>query len=106
MYGDAVEKLAIGVDNGNSAQLGSETVVVMEIWMVIAHKLYLAVRRCELSHNVPELIDSAVGIFIGQDQRQGVFNSGWSVYSVAREARSAAILRGRGEGSEGIEPWG
>jgi len=86
-YADAVEQLAIGPQNGNSAQLGSETVVVMEIWMMIANRLYDAVRNCGASLDAPELIDSAVGLWIGQEQGSGKYNSGWSIYAVAQEAR-------------------
>lgn len=85
-FADAVEQLAIGPSNGNSAQLGSKAVIVMNIWMMIAHQLYEAVRSCDQSKNTPELIDSAVALWIGQEQGEGKFNSGWSMYSIAQEA--------------------
>jgi hypothetical protein len=85
-YADAVEELAVGPSNGSSAQLGAKAVVVMDIWMTIAHKLYEAVRSCEKLSNAPELIDSAVGLWIGQQQGEGKYNSGWSMYSIAQEA--------------------
>lgn len=85
-YGNAVEQLAIGENNGNSAQLGSKTAVVMEIWMMIAHRLYESSRRCQKALSSPELIDSAVGLWIGQDQEMESFRKGWSIYSLAQEA--------------------
>ena len=84
-YADAVEDLAIGTENGNSAQLGSKVVVVMEIWMMIAHKLYESARRCGNARNSPQLIDSAVALWIGQEQEEGKYRSGWSMYAVAQE---------------------
>lgn len=86
-YADAVENLAIGEENGNSAQLGSKVVTVMEIWMMIAHLLYESVRKCRISIDSSTLLDTAVALWIGQEQEEGKYGSGWSVYSVAQEAR-------------------
>lgn len=86
-YADAVESLATGKENGNSAKLGSETAVVMEIWMMIVHKLYESVRTCEASNNGAAHVDSAFALWIGQQQEQGKYNSGWSVYALAQHAR-------------------
>lgn len=86
-YADAVVQLAVGPSNGNSAQLGAETVTVMEVFMMIAHQLYEAVDACEKKQsNVDVLIDSAVGLWIGREQGMGIYNSGWMMYSIAQDA--------------------
>ena len=85
-YADAVEQLALGPTNGNSAQLGAKAVAVMEFYMMILHRLYEALRYCEINESVPELVDAAVGLWIGLQQGEGKYNSGWSMYSVAQDA--------------------
>jgi hypothetical protein len=85
-YADAVEQLALGPTNGNSAQLGAKVVAVMEFYMMILHRLYDALQYCQINEDVPEIIDAAVGLWIGQEQGEGKFNSGWSMYAVAQDA--------------------
>jgi hypothetical protein len=85
-YADAIEQLAVGPTNGNNAQLGSKAVAVIEFYMMILHRLYESVRQCALGINSHDLIDAAVGLWIGQEQGEGKFNSGWSMYSVAQDA--------------------
>jgi hypothetical protein len=85
-YADAVEQLALGPTNGNNAQLGAKVVAVMEFYMMILHRLYVAFRQCQMEKGVPELIDAAVGLWIGQEQGEGKFNSGWSMYAVGQDA--------------------
>lgn len=85
-YADAIEQLAVGPSNGNNAQLGSKAVAVMEFYMMIVHRLYDSIRRCDRGESFSDLIDAAVGLWIGREQGQGKFNSGWSMYSVAQDA--------------------
>ena len=85
-YADAVEQLAVSPANGNNAQLGSKAVAVMEFYMMIIHRLYESIRRCDRGESFTDLIDAAVGLWIGRDQGEGKFNSGWSMYSVAQDA--------------------
>jgi hypothetical protein len=85
-YADVVVESALGPTNGNRPELRSKAVVVLSIWITIAHKLYEAVRTCSQGKTAVEYIDSAVGLWIGQEQGEGKFNSGWSMYASAQEA--------------------
>ena len=85
-YADAVEQLAVLPTNGNNEQLGSKAVAVMEFYMMIIHRLYESIRHCDDGTSFTDFIDAAVGLWIGQEQGQGKFNSGWSMYSVAQDA--------------------
>lgn len=94
-FGDSVVDLALAPTNGNDPVLGSRAAVVMNIWMMIVHRLYESVRQCRGSAWSPEFIDSAVALWIGQQQGEGKFKSGWSMYRVAQDA---AMLYGNSEG--------
>jgi hypothetical protein len=98
-FGDTVVTLALTPEKGNSPQLGAEAAVVMNIFMMIAHRLYDSVRQCkQMSDGVP-MIDSAVGLWIGREQGQGAYDSGWMMYSRAQEA---AKLYGKPTGEAAI----
>jgi hypothetical protein len=94
-FGHSVVELALGPSNGNDQVLGAKAAVVMNVWMLITSRLYDSVRECKAGRKPVELIDSAVALWIGQEQGMGRFNSGWMMYSVAQEA---AELYGNEEG--------
>ena len=85
-YADSVVKLALSPENGNDQKLASEAAVVMNVWMMIVHRLYGAARDCKKGLKSTHLVDSAVGLWIGQEQGMGKYNSGWMIYSVAQTA--------------------
>jgi Low iron-inducible periplasmic protein len=85
-FENAIERLAIGEENGNSPPLAAETVIVLGIWHMIANLLYEAGRNCMIQLDSPELIDFAVALWIGQEQSEGKYHSGWSIYYIAQEA--------------------
>lgn len=85
-FGDMVVKLALNPDNGNNVKLAVEAAVIMNIWMMISHRLYSASDECERGEIPTRLIDSAVALWIGQDQEEGRFDSGWMMYSIAQKA--------------------
>lgn len=73
-------------EQGQDQKLAAEASVVMNIWMVIVHRLYEASRQCYAEDNVAELIDSAVALWVGKDQEEGKFERGWGLYSVGQSA--------------------
>jgi hypothetical protein len=84
LYADdvVIEALSNGQDN----KLAAEGTVIMNVWMVIAHRLYSAVRACKKQENPEMLIDSAVALWIGKEQGEGKFDNGWMLYSVGQSA--------------------
>lgn len=85
-YSDTVVHLALDPEKGNSPQLAADASVVMNCFMLIAHRLYEAVRRCQQQVDATPMIDSAVGLWIGQEQAEGKFDTGWMLYSQAQKA--------------------
>jgi len=85
-YGDQVVRLALGAENGHDQHLGSKAAVVLNVWMFVAHRLQKAVKECKAGKQPTEYIDSAVSLWIGAEQGQSIFNSGWMMYSIAQEA--------------------
>lgn len=85
-YADTVVQLALDPEKGNSAQLASDATVAMNCFMFMAHRLFEAVRRCEQQVNAATMIDSVVGLWIGQEQAEGKFDTGWMLYSHAQRA--------------------
>ncbi|GAX12483.1 hypothetical protein FisN_24Hh058 [Fistulifera solaris] len=94
-FGNAVVELALAPKNGNDPVLASKAAVVMNIWMMIVHRLYESARQCRANSWSPKWIDSAVALWIGQQQGEGKYNSGWSMYRVAQDA---AMFYGNSEG--------
>mmetsp|Transcript_4225 Transcript_4225/g.8581 ORF Transcript_4225/g.8581 Transcript_4225/m.8581 type:complete len:2196 (-) Transcript_4225:58-6645(-) len=85
-YGDEVVTLGLDPTHGDSSKLAAEAAIVMNIWMAIVHQLYESSRECKNGSDAPKYIDSAVGLWIGEEQGNGLFNTGWSIYSIAQEA--------------------
>lgn len=85
-FGHEIVTLALAPTNGNNQQLGSKAALVMNVWIFLTNRLYSAVRQCKQQGKPLELIDSAVALWIGQEQAMGEFNSGWMLYSLAQEA--------------------
>ena len=85
-YGDEVVILGLDPTHGDSSKLAAEAAIVMNIWMAIVHQLYESTRECKNGSEAPKYIDSAVGLWIGKEQGNGVFDTGWSIYSIAQEA--------------------
>ena len=84
LYADDV--VAEALDNGEDNKLAAEGAVVVNVWMVIAHRLYSAVRVCKEQKPAESLIDSAVALWIGKEQGEGQYDSGWMLYSVGQSA--------------------
>jgi hypothetical protein len=99
-FGDTVIRLALGPGNGNSPHLAAEAAVVINIWMLLVHRLYTSVRKCKsLSADAPIYVDSAVGLWIGKETAEGGFKSGYSMYSLAQSAHE---LYGNEEGESNV----
>ena len=86
-YGHEVVDLALDSTHGDSSKLAAEAATVMNVYMMIIHQMYEAGRVCKTgSSDAAKYIDSAVGLWIGEDQGEGIFDSGYSMYSVGQEA--------------------
>lgn len=98
-FADMVVRLALSPDHGNNAGLAAEASVIMNVFFLIQHRLYRAARECKQGLNPSHLVDSAVSLWIGREQQEGKFGSGWMMYSVAQEA---ALSFGQSEGEAPI----
>jgi len=85
-YSDTVVRLALDPAKGNSVQLASDAAVAMGSFMVIVHRMYESVRRCKQQISPATMIDSAVALWIGQEQAEGKFDTGWMLYAHAQRA--------------------
>jgi hypothetical protein len=85
--------------NAKDNKLAAEAAVVMNVWMVITHKLYTAVKICSEGRDADMLIDSAVALWIGKKQAEGNFDNGWMMYAIGQ---SAAQFFGMEEGEAPI----
>lgn len=85
-FADMVVRLALSPDHGNDAALAAEASVIMNVLFLIQHRLYRAARECKEGLNPSHLIDSAVALWIGQEQQEGSFNSGWMMYNIIQQA--------------------
>lgn len=70
----------------NDTHLAVESAVVLNLWMMISHHLYNAVRACGVKGNTVFHIDAAVALWIGKEQGEGSFSEGWLIYSMAQAA--------------------
>ena len=88
-FGNNVISLALKPSNGNSALLAAESTVVMNSIFIILRQLNEAAKQCRANNRDDALtfLDSAVGIWIGEEQASGKFNSGYMMYSIAQLAR-------------------
>jgi hypothetical protein len=96
VYADEVVREAL---NTGDTELAAEAVVVLNVWMMIAHKLYKAVRNCEQGLNTEFEIDSAVALWIGKEQAEGRYDSGWMLYSIGQ---TGAMHFGHEEGEAAV----
>jgi hypothetical protein len=85
-YGDTVVTLALDATHGDDVKLAAEATIAMNMWMMIIHQLYEAERACETGSDAPKYVDSAVGLWIGEKQGEGLFETGYSLYSLAQDA--------------------
>jgi hypothetical protein len=72
--------------NTGDKELAAEAVVVLNVWMMIAHKLYNVVCTCKEQGNAKVDVDEAVALWIGQEQSEGQYSGGWLLYSTAQRA--------------------
>lgn len=80
---DVVTEALTGGKNHN---LAAYAAVVMNVWMVIVHRLYEAQQACDVGGEPVPYIDSAVALWIGKEQQEGKFEQGWMLYSIAQSA--------------------
>jgi hypothetical protein len=73
------------LERASDLNLAADGVVVLHVWMMIAHKLYSSVRQCKQGMNAQEFIDSAVALWIGKEQQEAG-TSGWMLYAVGQTA--------------------
>jgi len=83
-YADDVIQEAL--TNGNDMRLAAEGTVIFNIWMLMAHRLYEAVRLCKQQEVPLELLDSVVALWIGEGQAEAKFDNGWMLYSIGQSA--------------------
>jgi len=75
------------LNSGNDNKLAAEATVILQIFMVVTHKLYSAVRMCNEGVSPELIIDSAVALWIGENQGEGKFDDGWMIYSVGQSVQ-------------------
>jgi hypothetical protein len=75
------------LNSGNDNKLAAEATVILQVFMVLTHKLYSAVRICDEGSSPESVIDSAVALWIGENQGEGKFDDGWMIYSVGQSAQ-------------------
>jgi len=88
-FADMVVRLAFSSTSGKNLQLAGDASVVLNTFFLIQHRLYRAARECEQGLDPSNLIDSAVALWIGREQLEGKFDSGWMMYSIAQQARKS-----------------
>lgn len=72
------------LDQGDDTKLAAEATVVLQIFLAITNKLYSAVRICDEKISPESEIDSAVALWIGDQQGEGKFDDGWMMYSITQ----------------------
>lgn len=93
VYADDVVLEAL--TNGNDSKLGAEATVVLNVWMMIAHRLHAAVQICAEGDASEEYIDAAVALWIGKGQGEGKYDNGFMMYTIGQ---SSAKFYGYPEG--------
>jgi hypothetical protein len=81
----ADEAVTEALERASDVNLAADGVVVLHVWMMIAHKLYSSVRQCKEGINAQGFIDSAVALWIGKEQLEAG-TSGWMLYAVGQTA--------------------
>ena len=82
-YADEVVQEAL---LAGDAKLAAEAVVALNVWMMVAHKLYNVVRTCKNRGNAKMQVDEAVALWIGLEQSEANSSDGWLLYSLAQRA--------------------
>ncbi|KAL7579330.1 hypothetical protein ACA910_014008 [Epithemia clementina (nom. ined.)] len=87
-FAHRVVGLALDPDQGDSSILGAELTVVMHSFFIILRQLNQAARNCKSANKdaALKLLDSAVAIWIGDEQVNSEFNSGYMMYAIAQLA--------------------
>jgi hypothetical protein len=98
-YADTIVRLALDPQKGNSPTLAADASVVLNCFMAMVHRLYDSVRQCKQQGDAVSYIDSAVGLWIGREQAEGGFDSGWMMYA---QGQTAAREYGAPEGEAGV----
>ena len=76
--------------NGQSNQLAAQAAVVLNVWHIIVHRLYESDRACDSVGADPvSFLDSAVALWIGAEQDEASFDTGWMIYQLAEETSNA-----------------
>ncbi|KAL3938414.1 MAG: hypothetical protein SGBAC_006676 [Bacillariaceae sp.] len=83
-YADDVIQEAL--TNGNDMRLAAEGSVIFNVWMLMAHRLYEAVRVCKQQQAPLEQLDSVVALWIGESQAESKYDNGWMLYSIGQSA--------------------
>jgi hypothetical protein len=84
LYADDLINEAL--DNGRDNKLAAEGSVIINVWMVIAHRLNQAIVECKRQNSAQVALDSAVALWIGKEQGEGKFDHGWMLYAVGQSA--------------------
>ena len=84
LYAD--DLITEALEKGEDNQLAAEGAVIVNVWMVIVHRLHKAVAECEQQKSPQDFIDSAVALWIGKEQGEGRFDHGWMLYSVGQSS--------------------
>eukprot|EP00529_Nitzschia_sp_RCC80_P009220 CAMPEP_0113473526 /NCGR_PEP_ID=MMETSP0014_2-20120614/18092_1 /TAXON_ID=2857 /ORGANISM="Nitzschia sp." /LENGTH=2243 /DNA_ID=CAMNT_0000366301 /DNA_START=471 /DNA_END=7202 /DNA_ORIENTATION=+ /assembly_acc=CAM_ASM_000159 len=75
-----------GLQDGSDKKLAAEATVILNIWMMIVHRLYAAVRSCDIGDAPTALIDSSVALWLGKEQAEGKFDNGWMLYGIGQSS--------------------
>jgi hypothetical protein len=76
--------------DGQNNQLAAQAAVVLNVWQIIVHRLYESERACnDVGADPVPFIDSAVALWIGQEQEEASFDSGWMIYQLVEETSHA-----------------
>lgn len=95
----ADEVIGEALTDGNDMRLAAEGTVILNIWMLMVHRLYESIRLCKQQQPPLELLDSVVSLWIGEGQLEARYENGWMLYSVGQ---SAAEYFGHPEGEAPI----
>ncbi len=74
------------VQKTTDLKLIPDAAVVLNVWMMISHHLSQVWRTCADKKDATKEVDAAVALWIGNDQVEGSYETGWLVYSVVQDA--------------------
>ena len=83
-FGDDIGSESL--DRAKDPSLAAEATVVMKVFILISHRLSIAVEEGKAQRSPDLLIDSSVALWIGREQAEGQFENGWMMYSIAQSA--------------------